>query len=156
MAAGNSEQRAKNVQKWNQLQDDSEREKFLESLLDPGAAAEIHDHKDHRNDGMDDERRVWSGVAWVNLAKPVRQIRIEASDKRDARGAREPSRTNSGNGDAEQKRKRGDEPGGAHASRHVTDRLHASLQHADVLLADGDEQGQCCADVEQTREHAAP
>ena len=53
-------------------------------------------------------------------------------------------------------RKRGHDPGKADLGRHLTDGLHDTLQHTDVVLADSDQQRQGGADVEQAGKHAAP
>src|SRR5256885_13848347 len=105
---------------------------------------------------MNDERGVGSGEARVDFAEPFGQVGIEAGDKRNACGAGKPSRGDSGDGDTEQEGKRRDEPASSDAHGHVTDRLHDTLQNADVLLADGEEQRKRRADIEKTGKHSTP
>src|SRR5580704_243661 len=105
---------------------------------------------------MNDQRSIRRAVPSMHFAKPRRHVGIESRDEWNARRAAEPRRCDARYGKAQQKRKGRHNPYDTHASGHVADSLHNPLQYVDVAFADGEEQRQCRADIEQAGQNAAP
>src|SRR5712671_759364 len=92
----------------------------------------------------------------MHFAQPGRHVGVEAGNEGNAGRTGEPGGTDSGGGDAEEERERSNNPACVYPAGHVTYSLHDALQDADVLLADRDQQGKRCADIEKTGKNAAP
>src|SRR5271168_2579862 len=119
-------------------------------------AAEIQDDEDHGDRGMDDQRGVGSAIARMHFAKPGGHVGIEPGDKRDAGGAAEPSGSNASDRKTQHDGEWRDDPSDSDAGGHMADGLNDALKNIDIAFADGDEQRQRRADVEQTGEDTAP
>jgi len=74
-------------------------------------------------------------------------IGIQSGNEGNARRAAHPRGANSGNGQAQHDSERRNDPSHANFIRHVTYALYDALQHADVVLADRNQQSQRRTDV---------
>ena len=76
--------------------------------------------------------------------------------KGNAGRAPQPRRADARDGKTQQQGERREDPACAHSFRHAAHGLHDALQHADLVLAHRNQQGERRADVQQAGEHSAP
>ncbi len=125
-------ERAEHVDEGDEIQDDGEREKFLECFLNAGPG-KIQNHQHGGDDALHDQRRVGRGEARVNVSEPGGHVGIEAGDEGDAGAAADPGGTDAGDGEAEHDGERYGDPAYSDAASHAAGGLHDALQNVDVF-----------------------
>ena len=120
------------------MKNDREREKPLKALL--YTKSKIDDDQSGRDYELHNQGGVRRSVTGMNPAHPIRHVGIESCNEGNTRSATHPSGSDSGDGNAEHQGERNSNPANADALCHGSDRLHDSLQNADVALSNGDQQ----------------